>query len=129
MYLQRLKDLREDAELTQEQIAKQLQITKQQYQLYESGKRSIPIKLCRNLACFYNISLDYICGITRYPTKIFLEEPPTKFKIVPRSTEIAEAYKKAPDEIKKAIDILLKIWRRIQNGKQSFYLHQGRRIW
>ena len=109
MYLKRLRDLREDSDLSQEDIARQLKITKQQYQLYESGKRSIPLELCRNLALYYNTSLDYICDIKKYPQKIFLEEAPKKFKIVSRSTEIAEAYKKAPDEIKKAIDILLKI--------------------
>ena len=109
MHLQRLRDLREDAEMSQADVAKKLGITKQQYQLYESGKRSIPVEHCRNLAIHYNISLDYICGITRYPKNLLFEEPPPNPKIVPRSTRIAEAYKKAPDEIKKAIDILLKI--------------------
>ena len=71
MYIKRLKDLREDHDLTQEQIAKLLNITRPQYRLYETGKRDIPVDLLRILAKFYNTSLDYIVGETdifeRYP--------------------------------------------------------------
>ncbi len=71
MYLKRLKDLREDNDLTQERIAKLLNITRPQYSLYETGKRDIPVDLLRILAKFYNTSLDYIVGETdifeRYP--------------------------------------------------------------
>lgn len=71
MYLKRLKDLREDNDLTQARIAKLLNITRPQYSLYETGKRDIPVDLLRILAKFYNTSLDYIVGETdiveRYP--------------------------------------------------------------
>ena len=71
MYLKRLKDLREDNDLTQAQIAKFLNITRPQYSLYETGKRDIPVDLLRLLAKFYNTSIDYIVGETditeRYP--------------------------------------------------------------
>lgn len=71
MYLRRLKDLREDNDLSQEKIAKLLKITRPQYSLYETGKRDIPVDLLRVLAKFYNTSLDYIVGDTnitdRYP--------------------------------------------------------------
>lgn len=60
MYLRRLKDLREDNELRQEDIAKVLNITRQQYSLYELGKRTLPIDLLKQLAEFYNTSTDYI---------------------------------------------------------------------
>lgn len=63
-YTQRLKDLREDKELKQEAIAIVLKITKQQYQLYESGKRKLPIDLLITLCRFYNVSADYILGFT-----------------------------------------------------------------
>lgn len=79
MYLKRLKDLREDNDLTQARIAKLLNITRPQYSLYETGKRDIPVDLLRILAKFYNTSLDYIVGETniseRYP------EIPKKKKI------------------------------------------------
>lgn len=71
MFLKRLKDLREDNDLTQEKIATLLNITRPQYSLYETGKRDIPVDLLRVLAKFYNTSLDYLVGETdvyeRYP--------------------------------------------------------------
>ena len=63
-FTQRLRDLREDKDLKQEDIAKVLKITRQQYQLYESGKRKIPIDLLVELCKFYNVSADYILGFT-----------------------------------------------------------------
>ena len=63
-YTQRLKDLREDKELKQEAIAIVLKITRQQYHLYESGKRKLPIDLLITLCRFYNVSADYILGFT-----------------------------------------------------------------
>ena len=64
MYLQRIKDLREDRDLTQTDIAKILHITQQQYSLYESGKREMPLEYIINLSNIYNVSLDYIVGRT-----------------------------------------------------------------
>ena len=64
---QRLKDMREDADKKQEEIAEVLQITRQQYQLYESGKREMPMHLFLLLAKYYNISLDYLAGLINTP--------------------------------------------------------------
>ena len=64
MYYQRLKDLREDADLTQRHIAEVLDITTQQYSLYERGDREIPFHHAITLAKFYKVSLDYIAGLT-----------------------------------------------------------------
>lgn len=60
MYFRRLKDLREDHDLSQEKVAKILQITRPQYSLYETGKRTIPIDLLIILARYYKTSIDYI---------------------------------------------------------------------
>lgn len=71
MYLKRLKDLREDHDLSQEKLAKILKITRPQYSLYETGKRDIPIDLLQILSKLYNTSIDYLVGDTdifdRYP--------------------------------------------------------------
>jgi transcriptional regulator with XRE-family HTH domain len=64
MYLKRLKDLREDIDEKQITIAKFLGITRQQYSLYETGKRDIPAEYIRELATFYNTSTDYILELT-----------------------------------------------------------------
>lgn len=62
-YLKRMRDLREDHDLNQEQIAKVLGITRQQYQLYESGKRKLPIDKLIEICKYYKVSADYILGI------------------------------------------------------------------
>mgnify|MGYP005802383257 CR=1 FL=1 len=64
MYLRRLKDLRIDNDLYQKQVADYLKITRQQYGLYEIGKRDIPIDFLCKLADFYKVSTDYILGRT-----------------------------------------------------------------
>ena len=69
-YYRRLKDLREDHDLKQEAIATVLNITRQQYQLYESGKRELPMHHFITLAKYYNVSLDYIAGFIDTPKKL-----------------------------------------------------------
>ena len=63
-YYPRLKDLREDNDLTQKQVAEYLLITQQQYSLYERGYRDIPSDFLILLANFYKTSIDYILGRT-----------------------------------------------------------------
>ena len=58
----RLRDLREDAELTQEQVGKLLETTQQQYYKYEKGIQEIPAHHLVTLADFYKTSVDYILG-------------------------------------------------------------------
>ena len=69
-YAERLKSLREDGDFTQSDIAKVLGTTYQYYSTYESGKREMPFSRAIKLAKFYNVSLDYIAGITDTPEKI-----------------------------------------------------------
>ncbi len=63
MYYRRLRDLSEDSDLNQADVAAVLNITRQQYQLYESGKREMLMSLFIRLAEYYNVSLDYIAGL------------------------------------------------------------------
>lgn len=65
----RLKDLREDNDLTQEFLAKKLHIKQNTYSNYENGHREIPINALIKLAVFYNTSVDYILELTdeKYP--------------------------------------------------------------
>lgn len=63
-YYQRLRDLREDRDLPQKYIASLLNTTTQQYCRYEKGEREIPFHHAITLAKFYNVSLDYIAGLT-----------------------------------------------------------------
>ena len=67
-FTKRIKDLREDNWKTQKEIAEYLKITQQQYSLYESGKRIMPLDLIIQLAKYYNVDMNYIVGITKYKT-------------------------------------------------------------
>lgn len=62
--LQRLRDLREDNDLKQKDIAKVLNIAQRTYSAYELGERMIPYPYIIELAKFYNTSADYILGLT-----------------------------------------------------------------
>ncbi|MBE6663657.1 MAG: helix-turn-helix transcriptional regulator [Ruminococcaceae bacterium] len=70
MAYRRLRDMREDSDKTQADIAKVLKITTQQYQLYESGKRELPMHHFVALAEYYNVSLDYLAGLINSPRKL-----------------------------------------------------------
>ena len=74
MNIQRLKEIREDRDLKQCDVAKALGIKQQQYSEYEIGKRLIPINYLYDLALFYNTSIDYLVGKTdvskAYPQSI-----------------------------------------------------------
>ena len=63
-YYQRFKDLREDKDLNQIDIAKLLDTTQQTYSLWERGEREMPLHHAIRLAKFYKVSMDYITGLT-----------------------------------------------------------------
>lgn len=69
-YYQRIRDLREDQDLTQDQLVKILKMHKTTYTNYEQGKREPPFEFIIKLAKFYNVSIDYIAGITDNPEKL-----------------------------------------------------------
>lgn len=60
----RIKDLREDKDMLQKELAFLLKTTQQQYSKYELGERLIPLDKLITLAEYYNVSLDYICNRT-----------------------------------------------------------------
>ena len=64
----RLKDLREDSDLTQSALANYLHIKQNTYSQYESGRRQIPLEILIALADYYETSLDYIVGLTDVKT-------------------------------------------------------------
>ncbi len=67
----RLKEIREDSDIKQKEIADYLHIKQNTYSQYENGQRQIPIDMLIQLAKFYNTSVDYLLGLTdtkeRYP--------------------------------------------------------------
>lgn len=64
MYFKRLRDLREDNDLTQKQVANILNCHRGVYARYERGTREIPVSYAIILAKHYNVSVDYLLGLT-----------------------------------------------------------------
>lgn len=63
-YATRLRDMREDSDLLQKDIAKVLHVNQQTYSSYELGIRKIPLETLIELAKFYNVDMNYICGVS-----------------------------------------------------------------
>lgn len=68
---QRLQDLREDRDLKQVEIAELLETTQKQYSRWETGEYQIPLDKIVHLAKFYNVSLDYLAGLTNDKRKFW----------------------------------------------------------
>ena len=68
MYQNRLRDLREDNDLKQKQLAELLKVHQTTYSDYELGRLNIPVAVLHMLADFYNVSVDYLLGRTNIKT-------------------------------------------------------------
>ena len=64
MRYRRIRDLREDADLSQRQLAEELGMYKTTYARYETAERDIPLGFAIRLAKYYGVSLDYLAGLT-----------------------------------------------------------------
>lgn len=67
-YYRRLRDVREDRDLTQAQVAALLGMKQPQYNRYERGLRDVPTDVLIRLARHYNTSVDYLLGLTNFST-------------------------------------------------------------
>ena len=65
----RIRDLREDNDLSQREIAKVLNCSQQVYSNYELGQRDIPTYILIKLSDYYNVSVDYILGLSNCPKR------------------------------------------------------------
>ena len=69
----RIRDLREDRDLTQESVGRAINVPQRTYAYYESGQRMIPPRVLADLAVFHGTSVDYLLGLTDerkpYPKK------------------------------------------------------------
>lgn len=69
-YTKRIRDLREDRDYTQQQIARILRTSQGYYSKYELGKRTLPIEHLITLCKLYDVSADYLLGFTDVPKKL-----------------------------------------------------------
>ena len=65
----RLRDMREDRDITQAQMAEMLKVHQTTYSDYEIGNLNVPIEIFIKLAEFYNTSIDYLAGVTDNPQR------------------------------------------------------------
>ena len=66
-YHNRLRDLREDRDMTQAQVAKMFYLQVTQYRRYENGESDLPLEWAKKFAEYYGVSIDYIAGLTDTP--------------------------------------------------------------
>lgn len=75
--MNRLKEIREDKDLKQSDIAKILNVSQVAYSYYELGRRQLPVDLLKKLALYYETSTDYLLGLTDerkpYPKSFLLK--------------------------------------------------------
>ena len=100
--MKRLKDLREDHDLKQSDIAKILGISQQYYQCYESGKNELPLRHCITLAKYYKVSVDYLVGLVDFPDINNDTNP-----ILKKQIDFFKRFEAADEKIKNAILALL----------------------
>lgn len=67
VYMRRIRDLREDADLNQTQVAEMLGTSQTMYSRYERGVQELPLRHLIALCRFYNVSADYLLGFTNHP--------------------------------------------------------------
>ncbi len=71
MTYKRIKDLREDHDKTQAEVASDIGLYTTTYQRYERGEREVPLDIAICLAKYYNVSLDYLAGLIQNPRTLF----------------------------------------------------------
>lgn len=86
----RIRDLREDSDLTQKKVADSLFMHLTQYRRYETGEREIPLSVAVKLAEKYNVSLDYISGISSI-------KQPGSFRLDPDEQMLIESFRSLDD--------------------------------
>ena len=69
-FTNRLRDLRQDKDLTQAEVAKIFYLQVTQYRRYENGESDLPLEWAKKFARFYNVSVDYIGMLIYYPEKL-----------------------------------------------------------
>lgn len=108
-YYRRIKDLREDADMTQKEVAAHLGTTTQYYGKYEKGERELPFYRAIELADFYKINLDYIAERTDSKTIM------TKTEISEEELNVIRQYRKLTEKNKGKIELQLEQYLKKQN--------------
>lgn len=109
----RIRDLREDSDLTQEQLCKKLYMHKTTYTNYEQGKHTVPLDFAVTLAEFYKVSLDYIAGLTNYP------KGKSNPKLSEEQIKLAEIYSNLSEKNKGKLELFSEMLLEKQNEQDQ----------
>lgn len=99
---QRIKDLREDKDLKQSDIAEMIGTSQSYYAQYENGKRQIPFDRVVQLAKYYSVSIDYIAGLTNDKKGL------TRSELADDEAELIKKYRSFSERHKGRIDQVIK---------------------
>lgn len=91
MKYERIKELREDKDLTQKQLADALYMQLTQYRRYETGEREISLETAAAIAKFYNVSIDYVAGTRE------LEQEVEESNLTPNEKILVAGFRKLSD--------------------------------
>lgn len=115
-HYQRIRDLREDSDLTQEALCKKLYMHKTTYTNYEQGKHTVPLDFAVTLADFYDVSLDYIAGRTNF------KRDTGSLRISREQLDIAEKFDSLSERNKGRLEQFLE--QLIEKQKNEFYIQK-----
>ena len=105
-YKNRLRDLREDKDLTQNEIANIFKLHLTQYRRYEIGEVDLPTEWAKKFAKYYDVSIDYIANLIATPRPLFEDQTITREWLTEKEKKLLTAYKGNP-QLQAAIDKLL----------------------
>lgn len=100
----RIKNLREDRDLTQKQVADSLFMQLTQYRRYETGERELPLEIAISLAKFYNVPIDYIAGISNKITT-------SKNDLTSEEAEVLTSFRVLSENDKEKLLNILKVFK------------------
>lgn len=112
-YYQRLRDLREDSDITQAEAAKIIKAGTTQYRRYESAETAISLEQAEIYANYYNVSLDYIAGRTNDKKGL------TRSELSDKETELIKKFRSLSDERKGKILERIEMLAEEQEGEQE----------
>ncbi len=123
-YYHRLKDVRLDFDMSQKNIAKILGITPQQYQLYESGKREMPMHLMIVLADFYDVMIDFLAGAGDNDYSEYVSKQHRKDDyLYPKIRDIREDHDMTQKQAAQILDITPQQYQLYESGKREMPVH------
>ena len=106
-YNNRLKDLRETKNLTQQEIADKMYLQVTQYRRYENGEYDLPLEWAKKFANFYNVSIDYIANLIPTPKLLEPTQQTALVGLTPKEQRLLQNYYNS--EFQRAVDKLLEI--------------------